>query len=104
MVCGTALFGAYRILMLTGWDNFNSILVTIGKFAVLMALVFFVEGTTLWVIREHVLPLSSDELSKELDGLQAENERLRKELSWSFECSKLQSENKQLREELRSKG
>ena len=66
MIGGTALFGAWKALMTTNWNDFVDILGTIGKFIVLIILTFIAGGFILWAIREHVLPLSPEEQSKKL--------------------------------------
>ena len=36
MIGGTALFGAWKTLMMTNWNDFVNILITMGKFIVLI--------------------------------------------------------------------
>lgn len=55
-IAGVSLFGAWRIVEATKWENNMSILTTIGSLFVCIVLTFLVGGFTLWIIREHILP------------------------------------------------
>jgi len=60
-IAGVYLYATYMVVRRTDWESFEAVCKTLGMLFVFIVLTLLAGGFVLWVIREHVLPLSSEE-------------------------------------------